>query len=88
MNWYEIIFKSYRFILLLFSITLYFTKFALVLMLIWIFKLLFLKTKIMPTITEWLTIYKTDYCTSFTWDTCVEWTSIQSLSTQDIKRYE
>ena len=44
-----------------------------------------MKTKIMPTITEWLTIYKTDYCTSFTWDTCVEWTSIQSLSTQDIK---
>lgn len=44
-----------------------------------------MKTKIMPTITEWLTIYRTDYCTSFTWDTCVEWTSIQSLSTQDIK---
>lgn len=44
-----------------------------------------MKSKIMPTITEWLTIYKTDYCTSFTWDTCVEWTSIQSLSTQDIK---
>lgn len=44
-----------------------------------------MKTKIMPTITEWLTIYKTDYCTSFTWDTCVEWTSIQSLSTQDVK---
>lgn len=41
--------------------------------------------KIMPTITEWLTIYKTDYCTSFTWDTCVEWTSIQSMSIQDVK---